>query len=127
MSRATPNTNPTLFVAHAANQGAGITSPDPGSKPWDTPGLPPRPDRCRFYRGLCAYRDDAPARCALCHAAKSSGKCVCTLGPHEIGTILEIVDAYANGERLDSLVESTGIPAREISRFLGIDARKANA
>jgi len=39
------------------------------TKPWDTPGLPPRAeqDRCPTHKGLCAYRDDDPARCPVCH------------------------------------------------------------
>lgn len=128
MSNPTPNTNPTPFVAHAANQAAGIASADPGSKPWDTPGLPETTQRCRFHRGLCAYRDDDPARCALCHAANSSGKCNCALGPHQIGSLLEIRDAYKCGETLAALVAATGIPRLEVARILGVsNAIKASA
>ena len=38
--------------------------------PWDTPGLPPRTmsERCARHKH-CAYRDDDPARCPLCHAS----------------------------------------------------------
>jgi hypothetical protein len=37
--------------------------------PWDTAGLPPRAmaERCIRHKH-CAYRDDDPARCELCHA-----------------------------------------------------------
>jgi hypothetical protein len=47
--------------------------------PWDTAGLPPRtmPERCARHKH-CAYRDDDPARCSLCHA--SSEKCKGTHG-----------------------------------------------
>lgn len=43
---------------------------------WDTPGLPPRTadQRCRHHKH-CAYRDDDPARCTLCHASRT--KCTC--------------------------------------------------
>ena len=36
--------------------------------PWDTPGLPPRRmgERCAHH-SHCAYRDDDPARCPVCH------------------------------------------------------------
>jgi len=36
--------------------------------PWDTPGLPPRSmdERCARH-DHCAYRDDDPARCPICH------------------------------------------------------------
>lgn len=36
--------------------------------PWDPPGLPPRTmdERCARHKH-CAYRDDDPARCAICH------------------------------------------------------------
>jgi hypothetical protein len=46
------------------------------AKPWDTPGLPPREqgDRCQHHKH-CAYRDDDPARCSLCHATPK--KCSC--------------------------------------------------
>jgi hypothetical protein len=42
--------------------------------PWDSPGLPPRTmdERCSRHKH-CAYRDDDPARCPLCHA--SPAKC----------------------------------------------------
>lgn len=38
-------------------------------KHWDTPGLEPRHDeqRCANHHGMCAYRDDDPERCPLCH------------------------------------------------------------
>jgi hypothetical protein len=38
---------------------------------WDTLGLPPRTEaqRCARHRGMCAYRDDDPARCTICHRA----------------------------------------------------------
>lgn len=39
---------------------------DNGSRPWDTPGLPPRAKRCR-YHAQCAFRDDDPSRCPVCH------------------------------------------------------------
>jgi hypothetical protein len=37
---------------------------------WDTPGLPPRTmtERCARHKH-CAYRDDDPALCSLCHAS----------------------------------------------------------
>ena len=39
------------------------------TKPWDSPGLPPRreSERCAHH-AHCAYRDDDPARCPRCHA-----------------------------------------------------------
>lgn len=39
------------------------------SYPWDTPGLPPRTqdERCARHKE-CAYRDDEPNRCAVCHS-----------------------------------------------------------
>ena len=42
---------------------------------WDTPGLPPRTmdERCARHKH-CAYRDDDPARCPICHAQKCNGK-----------------------------------------------------
>lgn len=40
----------------------------PVTELWDTPGLPPRSraERCSRH-GACAYRDDDPARCPICH------------------------------------------------------------
>lgn len=45
--------------------------------PWDTPDLPPRAlaDRCGHHRGLCAYRDDDPVRCAWCHDITPADYC----------------------------------------------------
>ena len=42
--------------------------------PWDPSGVPPRTmgERCARHKH-CAYRDDDPARCPLCHA--TLGKC----------------------------------------------------
>jgi hypothetical protein len=50
--------------------------------PWDPPDLPPRtmPERCARHR-YCAYRDDDPTRCPLCHASPT--KC---RGDHGGGT-----------------------------------------
>ena len=44
--------------------------------PWDSPGLPQRSlaDRCGRHHGLCAYRDDDPVRCPVCHAATGSNE-----------------------------------------------------
>ena len=43
--------------------------------PWDAPGLAPRAmgDRCSTHKH-CAYRDDDPARCPVCHTLR---KCDC--------------------------------------------------
>lgn len=43
--------------------------------PWDTPRLPPRTmaERCARHKH-CAYRDDDPARCPLCHASHEECK-----------------------------------------------------
>ena len=40
--------------------------------PWDTPGLSPRTmaERCARHKH-CAYRDDDPARCPLCHTTNT--------------------------------------------------------
>jgi hypothetical protein len=42
--------------------------------PWDTAGLPPRTmgERCSRHKH-CAYRDDDPARCPLCHSSRCDG------------------------------------------------------
>jgi hypothetical protein len=47
-------------------------------RPWDTAGLPPRPqkERCVNHK-WCAYRDDDPAYCPKCHASHVSKKCTC--------------------------------------------------
>ena len=39
--------------------------------PWDTKGLVPRTneERCTYHQNLCAYRDDDPACCPICHAS----------------------------------------------------------
>ena len=44
--------------------------------PWDTPGLPARSvaDRCSQHHGLCAYRDDDPVRCRMCHKGNGSNE-----------------------------------------------------
>ena len=75
---------------------ANYTNTSPSTAPWDTPGLPDRhPDeRCRWHSGLCAYRDDDPARCPLCHAAIATGNCTCvpghaTLSPELLGEALK--------------------------------------
>lgn len=42
--------------------------------PWDSPGLPQRLMNERCARHLhCAYRDDDPARCELCHRLLQPG------------------------------------------------------
>jgi hypothetical protein len=42
--------------------------------PWDTPGLPPRrmDERCANH-SHCAYRDDDPNRCPVCHRKTPPG------------------------------------------------------
>jgi hypothetical protein len=42
--------------------------------PWDSPGLPPRrmSERCAHHTH-CAYRDDDPNRCPICHRLTALG------------------------------------------------------
>lgn len=49
------------------------TNPFPVA-PWDAPGLPPRTlaERCARHKH-CAYRDDQPGLCPVCHA--TTAKC----------------------------------------------------
>lgn len=46
-----------------------MPSEQPNIRRWDPPGLPPRTreERCARHRH-CAYRDDDPVRCPLCHS-----------------------------------------------------------
>ena len=68
------------------------------ARPWDTPGLPPRSEdeRCGRHK-WCAYRDDDPAYCPLCHAR------------HELGTGSECGVVYVDtrGRAVDSTTHPT--------------------
>jgi len=46
-----------------------VTATHSSVKHWDPPGLPPRAEneRCARHKGMCAYRDDDPTRCPVCH------------------------------------------------------------
>ena len=91
------------------------------TKPWDSPGLPSRSndERCRWHDGHCAYRDDDPARCTLCHATLAAGKCTCEHGPLTLDRANEIRNEYQSGElTLRELTDKHDIGATHLIRIL---------
>lgn len=90
-------------------------------RPWDTPGLPARAqeDRCRWHDGHCAYRDDDPNRCTLCHATNTSNKCTCEHGPLTIDHTDRIRNEYLHGgHTLKELATAHNISTGHLVRLL---------
>ena len=83
---------------------------------WDTPGLPPTETRCQWHSGLCAYRDDDPARCTLCHA--SPAKCTCDDGPFNLTRINAIRASFTAGATAKSIAAETRMNTRRVTRIL---------
>lgn len=84
-------------------------------KPWDPPGLPPKTPRCRWHNGLCAYRDDDPTRCTLCHANQS---CTCTGGPITPHEANQFHTAHREGFTAKEIATDAGRSAREVQKIL---------
>lgn len=91
----------------------------PSIAPWDTPGLPDRApeERCRWHDGHCAYRDDEPRGCTLCHASHASVKCTCEHGPLTLARTDEIRAQFI-GQRLRDFAKAHNMTAAQMGRIL---------
>lgn len=122
-----PHQHPTKGknMARNATQDAQDASQH-AAKPWDTPGLPARAqeDRCRWHNGYCAYHEDDPTRCCLCHT--DNARCTCDGGPWTAANVDRIRDRFIGGDTAKDIAADEDLSTRHVLRLLtGLHPRAA--